>query len=254
MTQHISPFLLRLAVIIALALTTSACAQSERLLKTDLYNVRAVTMIKGLYHPWGLAFLPDGRMIVTERRGTMRIVDAGKLIEKPIEGIPKATEHGQGGLLDVVLHPKYAENGWVYWSYNAGKSGEYGTEVARGKLGGTREAPAMTNVEVLFQMQPKSAAGHHFGSRIVFDRNGYLFITLGDRGDSPSKGAAHRAQQLNDHAGKSIRLHDDGRVPADNPFVKTTGARPEIFTWGNRQSGLSRLLPNSDMTRGSGRH
>ena len=218
---------------------------AERIFKTEHYTVRAVPIVKGLYHPWGMAFLPDGRMLVTERRGTMRLVDGGKLIEKPVQGIPPAVEHGQGGLMDVALHPKYAENGWIYWTYNAGKPGEFGTELARGKLAGTRESPLMTNVEVLFQMQPKSAAGVHFGSRIVFDRQGYLYITLGDRGDSPAKGAAHRAQQLNDHAGKSIRLHDDGRVPADNPFVKTPGARPEIFTWGNRNMQGAALHPET---------
>lgn len=232
-------------------LTTAAFAQNtpsaepERIFKTEQYTVRAVSVLKGLYHPWGLAFLPDGRMLLTERRGTMRIVDGGKLVEKPVAGIPVAVEHGQGGLLDVALHPKYAENGWIYWTYNAGKPGEFGTELARGKLAGTRESPVMTNVEVLFQMQPKSAAGVHFGSRIVFDRQGYLYITLGDRGDSPDKGAAHRAQQLNDHAGKSIRLHDDGRVPADNPFVKTPGARPEIFSFGHRNMQGAALHPET---------
>ncbi|MCY7389150.1 MAG: PQQ-dependent sugar dehydrogenase [Burkholderiales bacterium] len=226
---------------------TVAPSPGERVFKTEQYSVRAVSVVAGLYHPSGTAFLPDGRVIITERRGTMRIFDSGKLVEKPIEGIPQATEHGQGGLLDVALHPKYAENGWIYWTYNAGKPGEYGTELARGKLGGTRYAPAMTNVEVLFRMQPKSAAGHHFGSRIVFDRNGYLFIVLGDRGDSPSKGTAHRAQQLNDHAGKSIRLHDDGRVPADNPFVKTAGAKPEIFTIGNPNMQGAALHPETGL-------
>lgn len=251
MAHPLSRFSLCLIALVVCLLTTSAYAQStptspdDRVFNTEHYTVRAVTLIKGLYHPWGLAFLPDGRMIVTERRGTMRIVDGGKLVDKPIEGIPKATEHGQGGLLDVVLHPKYAENGWIYWTYNAGTPGEYGTELARGKLGGTRESPLMRNVEVLFQMQPKSAAQQHFGSRIVFDRSGYLYITLGDRGDSPAKGGAHRAQQLNDHGGKSIRLHDDGRVPADNPFVKTPGARPEIFTLGNRNMQGAALHPET---------
>ena len=220
-------------------------ASTDRVLKTEHYTVRAVSVVSGLNHPWGMAFLPDGRVLLTERRGTMRIFENGKLIEKFIEGIPQVAEHGQGGLLDVALHPKYAENGWIYWTYNAGKPGEYGTELARGKLGGTRYAPSMTNVEVLFRMQPKSGAGQHFGSRIVFDRSGYLFITLGDRGDSPAKGATQRAQQLNDHAGKSIRLHDDGRVPADNPFVKTPGARPEIFTLGNRNMQGAALHPET---------
>ncbi len=241
----------RLTAIFVSLLTTVVLAQSaanessERVFKTELHTVRAVSVVKGLYHPWGVAFLPDGRMLVTERRGTMRIVDGGKLVDKPIDGLPKATEHGQGGLLDVALHPKYAQNGWIYWTYNAGTPGEYGTELSRGKLGGTRDAPMMTNVELLFQMQPKSAAQQHFGSRIVFDRQGYLYITLGDRGDSPAKGATHRAQQLGDHGGKSIRLHDDGRVPTDNPFVKTLGARSEIFTWGNRNMQGAALHPET---------
>ena len=236
------------AIALFLLVATPAFSQAttnERIFKTEQHTVRAVSVIKGLYHPWSLAFLPDGRMIVIERRGTMRIIEGGKLVDKPIEGIPKSAEHGQGGLLDVALHPKYAENGWIYWTYNAGQPGEYGTELARGKLGGTRESPMMTNVEVLFRMQPKSAAPVHFGSRIVFDRQGYMFIALGDRGDSPAKGIAHRAQQLDDHAGKSIRLHDDGRVPADNPFVKTPGAKPEIFTWGNRNMQGAALHPET---------
>ena len=251
MAHQLIPVLRHVAVLAVCFLATAAFAQDapidppERIFKTEHYTVRAVSVLKGLYHPWGLAFLPDGRMLLTERRGTMRLVDGGKLVEKPVAGIPAAVEHGQGGLLDVALHPKYAENGWIYWTYNAGKPGELGTELARGKLGGTRESPVMTNVEVLFQMQPKSAAGVHFGSRIVFDRQGYLYITLGDRGDSPAKGAAHRAQQLNDHGGKSIRLHDDGRVPADNPFVKTPGARPEIFSFGHRNMQGAALHPET---------
>ncbi len=251
MTQQKCSFAHCIGAAAACFVTTLSMAQdvkntsSERVFNTEQYTVRAVSVVKGLVNPWGMAFLPDDRTLVTERRGTMRIIDGGKLVEKSIEGLPQAVQHGQGGLLDVTLHPKYPENGWIYWSYNAGTPGEFGTELARGKLGGTRVAPVMTNVEVLFQMQPKSGAGQHFGSRIVFDRQGYLFLTLGDRGDSPAKGVAHRAQQLNDHGGKSIRLHDDGRVPTDNPFVKTPGARPEIFTWGNRNMQGAALHPDT---------
>ena len=221
----------------------SPSAESTKTFETEQYNVRAVTVVSGLKNPWAVAFLPDGRMLVTERSGTMRIVDGGKLVAAPIEGLPKATEFGQGGLMDVALHPKYADNGWIYWTYNAVEGGLHGTEVARGKLAGTREKPAMTNVQVLFKMSPKSDRGFHFGSRIVFDREGYLFVTFGDRGDSPAKGAAQRSQQLNDHAGKSIRLFDDGRVPPDNPFVKIKDAKPEIFTFGNRNMQGAALNP-----------
>ena len=222
-----------------------AFAQTSKALSTNDYKVNVVTLVEGLRNPWGLAFLPDGRMLVTERRGTLRVIDGGKLVDKAVDGLPTVTELGQGGLMDVVLHPKYARNGWIYWSYNAIEGGLHGTEVARGKLGGSKDAPRMTDVQVLFKMSPKSDRGFHFGSRIVFDRDGYLFVTFGDRGDSPAKGANQRSQLLNDHAGKSIRLFDDGRVPPDNPFVKTKDAKPEIFTLGNRNMQGAALNPAS---------
>lgn len=223
----------------------SALAQKTKALSTNDYKVNVVTVVEGLSNPWGLAFLPDGRMLITERRGSIRVVDGGKLVEKAIDGLPKATELGQGGMMDVAIHPKYAQNGWIYWTYNAVEGNLHGTELARGKLGGTKDAPRMTDVQVLFKMAPKSDRGFHFGSRIVFDRDGYLFVTFGDRGDSPAKGANQRSQLLSDHAGKSIRLFDDGRVPPDNPFVKTKDAKPEIFTLGNRNMQGAALNPAS---------
>ncbi len=135
---------------------TAASADVGKVFETEQHKVQAVTLVKGLKNPWAVAFLPDGRMLVTERAGTMRMVDGGKLVAAPIEGIPKVTEFGQGGLMDVVLHPKYADNGWIYWSYNAVEGGLHGTEVARGKLGGAKDKPVMTNVQVLFKMSPKS--------------------------------------------------------------------------------------------------
>ncbi len=236
------------ATIPLLFLSISSCAKTESPLETfdsELYKIRAVTVTSGLKIPWGLAFLPDGRMIVNEKRGTMRLIENGKLISKSIEGIPKATEHGQGGLLDVVLHPKYAENGWIYWTYNGEEKGLHGTELARGKLGGTKTEPRMTDVQVLFKQQPKSDREHHFGSRIVFDRAGYLHVGFGDRGDDPDKGYEERAQKINDLAGKTIRLFDDGRVPPDNPFVSTPNARAEIFTLGNRNIQGAALHPTT---------
>jgi glucose/arabinose dehydrogenase len=231
--------------VLFLFLWLGAHAAAQPVFDTAQHRVRVVTLVEGLRNPWGMAFLPDGRILVSERRGTLRVVDQGKLIAAAVEGIPVATEHGQGGLLDVQLHPKYQENGWVYWTYNGLEDGLHGTELARGKLGGTRDRPRMTVVSVLFRMRPKSSAAHHFGSRIVFDREGHVYVTLGDRGDSPAKGREQRAQRLDDHAGKSIRLHDDGRVPVDNPFVKTPGAKPEIFTLGNRNMQGAALHPAS---------
>jgi aldose sugar dehydrogenase len=231
-----------------LFISITGCARTEASTETfdsELYKVRTVPVASGLKVPWGLAFLPDGRMIVTEKRGTMRLIENGKLIEKPIEGIPKATEHGQGGLLDVVLHPKYAENGWIYWTYNAEEKGLHGTELARGKLGGTKTEPRMTDVQVLFKQQPKSDRAHHFGSRIVFDRAGYMIVGFGDRGDSADKGYEQRAQKMGDLAGKTIRLFDDGRIPPDNPFINTANARGEIFSLGNRNIQGGALHPTT---------
>lgn len=197
------------------------------------YGLRVVKVTGGLEHPWGMAFLPDGRMLVTERPGRLRLVENGKLLPQPVAGLPAIAAQGQGGLLDVALHPKFSENGWVYLSYAARGEGGIGTEVARGKLEGNR----LSNVQVIFRQAPKLGGGRHFGSRLVFDRDGHLYITLGDRGDDD------RAQRLDQLVGKVVRLKDDGGVPPDNPFVNRAGARPEIFTLGNRNVQGAALNP-----------
>ena len=194
--------------------------------QTERHAVRVTILTDGLEHPWSLAFLPDGRMLVTERPGRLRYVEAdGTLDPTPIDGLPAAVaEAGQGGLHDVALHPDFEHNRFVYIAY-AGRSGRrYGTELARGRLDGHR----LEDVQVLFRALPKSHGGRHFGGRVVLDGKGHVFLTLGDRGDRP------RAQDLGDHAGSVIRLAEDGGVPADNPFVSMGGARPEIFSLGNR--------------------
>jgi len=194
------------------------------------------TVTEGLEHPWSLAFLPDGRMLVTERPGRLRLVAAdGRLDLQPVAGLPPIAAVGQGGLLDVALHPDYAKNGWLYFSYAGPGEGGQGTEVARARLDGH----ALRELQVLFRMRPKTRTGHHFGSRLVFDRAGHLYITLGDRGEM------ERAQRLDDHAGSVIRLLDDGRVPQDNPFVGRAGARPEKFTLGNRNMQGAALNPRT---------
>jgi glucose/arabinose dehydrogenase len=173
-------------------------------------------------------------MLVTERGGQLRIVGRdGKLAPEPVAGLPKIDEHGQGGLLDVALHPRFAENALVYLSFAERGNGGYGTAVLRGRLAGDR----LDAVEVIYRQQPKSGGGRHFGSRLVFDRAGFLYVTQGDRGEQ------ERAQNLGDLAAKVVRLHDDGRVPSDNPFVGKPGARPEIFTLGNRNVQGAALHP-----------
>lgn len=226
-----------LALLIALiALTVAHVGAHAQTARSEEYDLRIVTLVKGLSHPWALAFLPDGRLLVTERAGRLRLVSADfKLDPAPIDGLPRVVQHGQGGLMDVALHPRYAENGWVYLSYAAPGDGGVGTEVARARLKGNR----LEDVQIVFRMQPKTGGGRHFGSRLVFDRNGFLFITLGDRGEQD------RAQNMNEHLGKIVRLHDDGRVPADNPFVKQGNARAETFSVGNRNVQGAALHPQT---------
>ena len=231
-TYHNPPVKLALLA----ALLAAASAAGAQVVRTEEHSFRIATVAGGLDHPWSVAFLPDGRMLVTERPGRLRVVGAdGKLAPRPIDGVPQVAEVGQGGLLDVALHPKFAENGWVYLSYAARDGTGVGTEVARGRLAGDR----LVDVQLIFRMQPKSGGGRHFGSRLVFDRAGYLYVTLGERGEQD------RAQRLDDHAGKIVRLHDDGRVPADNPFAQQAGARPEIFSLGHRNVQGAALNPTT---------
>jgi len=207
---------------------------AEPVISSAEHDFRVVVLTRGLEHPWGLAFLPDGRLLVTERPGRLRLVAAdGTLDPRPVEGLPPIAAQGQGGLLDVALHPQFAENGLVYLSYAARGTGGIGTEAARGRLVDHR----LEDVKVLFRQQPKSGGGRHFGSRLVFDRQGQFYITLGDRGEMA------RAQKLDDLAGKIVRLTADGQIPADNPFVNRTGARPEIYSLGNRNVQGAALHP-----------
>jgi aldose sugar dehydrogenase len=206
-----------------LALTAMLATTSPRAGALDL-RVEEVT--RGLQHPWSLAFLPDGGMLVTEREGRLRLVRDGELHPEPIAGVPgDLRASGQGGLLDVVLDPAFAANGLVYLSYAAGRGdGAQTLRVARGRL----EGHGLVDVATIFTAEPWSGGGRHFGSRLAFGADGLLYVTMGDRGDDD------RAQDLGDHAGSVFRLHPDGRVPDDNPFVGRAGAKPEIFTYGNR--------------------
>ena len=214
-----------LAAAVAAANAVAPPAVRADVFESEEHAFRVVVVAIGLDHPWGLAFLPDGRLLVTERSGRLRTVNGeDRLDPEPVAGVPRVHASGQGGLLDVALHPDFGENGWVYLSYAAGHWGRAGTEVARGQLRGKR----LEDVEVLFRALPKSGGGRHFGSRLRIGPNGRLFISLGDRGDR------HRAQDPGDHAGSIVRLRSDGGIPPDNPFAGAGGARPEIYTVGNR--------------------
>jgi glucose/arabinose dehydrogenase len=182
------------------------------------------TITNKLENPWGIAFLPDGRILVTERKGKILVVKDGQLQSEEIQNVPEVYASGQGGLLDIQLHPDYASNGWIYLSYAKPGEGGGATTIARTKL----EGNSLTNLEELFTAQPYSSSGVHFGSRIAFDEKGFMFFSSGERG------TMENAQNLGNHLGKILRLHDDGKVPTDNPFVKTAGAKPEIWSYGHR--------------------
>ena len=199
--------------------------------------VRAETVARGLEHPWGLAFLPDGRILATERAGRLRMVDRNGRISAPLAGVPAVQARGQGGLLDVALDPRFGENRLVYLSYaEAGEDGTAGTAVARGRLGDA----GIENARVVYRQRPKVSGSNHFGSRLVFARDGTLFVTQGDR-------FAYRdaAQDLGSGLGKIVRIHPDGTVPVDNPFVGRAGAQPEIWSYGHRNIQSATLHPET---------
>ncbi|MGB7949004.1 MAG: PQQ-dependent sugar dehydrogenase [Candidatus Binatia bacterium] len=216
-----------------------ALAQAPRSPTPDSTNgvVQVESVAKGLEHPWALAFLPDGRILVTERPGRLRIVDRDGRVSKPVDGVPRVFARGQGGLLDVALDPGFGENQLVYLSYaEPGENGTAGTAVARGRLGeGTLE-----DVQVIYRQQPKVQGGNHFGSRLVFARDGTLFVTQGDRSAYREK-----AQDLSSGLGKVVRINPDGSVPKDNPFVGRAGVRPEIWSYGHRNVQSAVLDPES---------
>ncbi len=220
-------FILSLSILIF-----SACSKTESLdtpftgevIESEKQKFSIDTLTSELSNPWGIAFLPDGRILVTERKGEIRIVKDGELQDEKIANVPAVYAEGQGGLLDIKLHPDYNTNGWIYLTYAKPGEGGGGTTVVRAKL----EGNSLTSLEELFTALPYTSAGQHFGSRIVFDGNGYIYFSCGERGTKEN------SQNLNNHLGKIIRLHEDGRVPADNPFVNTPNAKPEIWSYGHR--------------------
>jgi aldose sugar dehydrogenase len=199
-------------------------APKGAIVQSEKQKFEVDTITTDLKNPWGMAFLPDGRALVTERAGEIRIIKDGKLLDEKIQGVPPVYAHGQGGLMDIQLHPDFDKNGWIYLSYSKQVADSGGTVIARAKLEGNN----LTNFEELFQALPLSKSEVHFGSRIVFDGKGYMFFTSGERGKKEN------AQDLTNHLGKVLRLHDDGKVPSDNPFVSTIGAKSEIWSYGHR--------------------
>lgn len=182
------------------------------------------TLHTGLDNPWGMAWLPDGRLLVNERKGEILVFDGDTYSGNKLTGFPETYERGQGGLLDIQLHPQYADNGWIYVTYAKPGQGGGSTTLIRFKLDGNQ----VSNLEELYQTQPLSNSGVHFGSRIIFDNEGYLYFSTGERGTKEN------SQNLANDMGKVHRLHDDGRIPSDNPFVNESGAKPSIWSYGHR--------------------
>jgi aldose sugar dehydrogenase len=218
--------------LVSLALIASGTLVSGNgVLRSAYHDYRMTTVVDGLVRPWSIAFLPKGDMLVTERPGRLRIVREGKLVPTPVAGVPEAVFSSQGGLFEVMPHPNFASNRFLYITYAKPLADpkQSTTALIRGRF----EHDRLTDVQQLFESVSQGRG--HFGGKIAFDKNGYLFLTLGDR-QAPPQGdlQAHPAQDLSNHHGKMIRLHDDGRVPADNPFVNRPGARPEIWSYGHR--------------------
>ncbi len=208
----------------------------DRQLSSELGPLQVHTVAEGLANPWAVAFLPDGQgYLVTERPGALRRVSAEGQLSEPLRGVPEVFAVNQGGLLDVVLSPDFTEDRLVYLSYAEKGDGAAGTAVGRGKL--SADASALEDFEVIFRQQPKLSSGTHFGSRLVFDRDGHLFIALGDNNDRPT------AQELDKLQGKLVRIFPDGRIPEDNPFVSRDGAREEIWSYGHRNQQGAALNP-----------
>jgi glucose/arabinose dehydrogenase len=223
--------------VLAVAAAAGACQDAPHVAPSGETGVGVTTVASGLEHPWSLAFLPDGRMLVTERPGRLRYVTREGALSEPIAGVPPVSAEGQGGLLDVVLDPAFGSNSTIYLSYaEPGEGGTNGTAVARARL----EGGALADVKVIFRQQPKFRSNHHFGSRLVFARDGKLFVTTGERNSQRDK-----AQDLGTHIGKVVRIEPDGSVPADNPFVGREGALPENWSYGHRNLQGAALHPDT---------
>jgi glucose/arabinose dehydrogenase len=225
-----------MVAVAAALIASSASLAEEKMVETKDGALKLDTVAEGLAFPWGLAFLPDGRMLVTERPGALRIVGKDGALSEPLKGVPEVFAEGQGGLLDVALDPNFAENSLVYLSYSEpGEDDTSGTAVARGKLG----TDGLENVEAIFRQTPKTDDDLHYGSRLAFSPDGKLFVTLGER----FKFAP--AQDLSTTLGKVVRINPDGSVPQDNPFVAQDGKLPEIYSYGHRNPQGAAIHPET---------
>lgn len=225
-----------IAITFILALFAVSCATDDQVelaeydsfvpieLRTQYEDIKVTKVVSGLERPWAVAFLPDGRLLVTERPGRLNIVEDG--VATVVNGTPEVSARGQGGMMEVSVHPDYDENGWIYLTYSKENSaGDTAVSLVRGRLDGTE----YVDVEEIFIQNRYSSPGRHYGSKIAWDSHGIIYVSIGDRGADPP-----RAQDLSDHAGTLLRMYDDGSIPADNPFVGNPDAADEIYSYGHR--------------------
>lgn len=229
---------LRIALLACLAAACNQAAGQSQQVPTEDYRLNVELVAEGFGSPWAMAFLPDGDLLVTERSGRLYRVNSGRLTE--ILGLPDVWNRGQGGLLDIELHPQYTEDGydWIYLTFSSPRvSGEQGrganTALLRARLDGNQ----LVDSELLFKALPNYPETRHFGSRVVFDNEGYLYVTIGDRGDRD------QVQRDDTYRGKIVRLHDDGRIPADNPFIEDPQKLNEVWSTGHRNPQGMALHP-----------
>ncbi|MAM00404.1 MAG: hypothetical protein CL583_18340 [Alteromonadaceae bacterium] len=225
----------RIVIGLALAVAGGAVLAQEKV-QTEAGPVSVEELAGGLEHPWGMAFLPDGRLLVTERAGTLRVLDSRNQLSDPLKGTPEVLARGQGGMLDVALDPAFEENQLVYLSFAEGDESGSGTALGRGELVDGR----IRNFEVIFRQEPKVSGTNHYGGRIVFAPDGTLFLTLGDRFKFDP------AQDLSNHLGTVVRLNRDGTIPTDNPFLDKSDARDAIWSYGHRNIEGAAIHPESD--------
>lgn len=210
------------AILVATTLALPVSAETTH--NSEQARFKVETVVSGLAHPWAIAFMPDGRQLVTERAGRLRVIHDGELAEEPIAGVPEVVARGQGGLLDVLLHPDFEQNRLVFLSYAHGNQDGMTTRVARAELRNN----TLDNLEVIFEAEPRSGTTRHFAGRMVIPEDGYLYVAVGDRGEM------ERAQNFDDDAGAVHRISIDGEVPEGNPFADRANARESLYTKGNR--------------------
>jgi len=232
-----------LILLVAAVSAATGGQDAGRVVESEEGKFRIEMVAEGLEAPWGMEKLPDGRFLVTERPGRLRVIENGKLLEAPVEGVPEVRAKGQGGLLDIRLHPDYEKNRWLYLTFSKPLPKGTLTSVVRARLTDNR----LTDTETLFDPPAEEASegGAHFGSRVVFDGKGHVFFSIGDRGDVTTP--ANQAQRLDNVKGKVLRLKDDGTIPGDNPFVHQPGANAAIWSYGNRNPQGLAIQPGSGL-------